>query len=1326
MAPASLGDDTTATVTATMKPGKPEPHTLLQALATAHTHGTTTTWAQVFAPTNATPTPLPTTPFTHHHYWLPTTAATTDAGGLGQMPADHPLVGAAVELPEDGGVVLTGRVSVATHPWLADHAVDGRVLFPGTGFVELAVRGGDEVGCPVVEELTLAAPLVLDDGQSVFLQVAVGAADEDGRRTVAVHSRTDSRDWTRHASGTLADTADGARGTGADLTEWPPAGASEADVTDHYAALAARGYGYGPAFQGLKRAWVRGADVFAEVALGEQEAAQAGGYGLHPALLDAALHALGAVESQEDADGRVSLPFSWTGVRLHASAAGRLRVRLTSAEDGSVAIEAADSDGRPVASISALVMRELTDRAGAGAPGSASSLLRMDWVPLTDEIPARDGTFTVVGEAVDFGVAEALDRAGLRVRAVADLESAAAVEGVSTVVLPVPVPETGDDDVPGGVRRGLGGVLKAVQAWLADDRQADARLVVVTRGAVAAGRDDAAPGLVGAAVSGLVRSAQAESPGRVLLIDVDTAAESLAELPSLLGLADEPQVAVRGGEVLVPRLARTDAARDLVVPGDGAWRLDAEAKGSIDGLRLLEAPAADRALSAGEVRVDVRAAGVNFRDVLNALGMYPGEAGAMGVELAGVVREVGPKVTGLAPGDRVMGLSDEGAFGPRVVADPRMLTAIPEGWTFARAASVPSVFATAWYGLVDLAGVGEGDRVLVHSGAGGVGMAAIQIARSLGAEVFATASPGKWDVLRALGLADDHISSSRDLGFAEKFGAVDVVLNSLAGEFTDASLGLLGAGGRFIEMGKTDLRTPEQIGQTHPGVVYRSFDLMDAGPKRIGRMLGEVVGGFEKGALRPIPVRSWDVRRAPEAFRFMAQARHRGKIVLTIPRALDPEGTVLVTGGTGGLGTVLARHLVTERGVRHLVLASRRGPGAEGAAELVADLEAAGAAVEVVAADVSTREGVDRALAAVPGGHPLTGVFHTAGVVADGVLSSLDADAFDRVLAPKADAAWWLHRATAGMDLAAFALYSSSAGSLDSAGQGNYSAANAFLDALAAVRSAAGLPGLSLAWGVWDPEIGGMTRRLSDGDLGRLSRSGFTPLTARHGMELLDAAMAQAEPFVLPLPIDARALAARDEGVPAPLRGLVTPARRTVQAAAVPDTEKAAEASLEVRLASLPPAERRQVVVSLVRSEAAAVLGHASTDQVDPDRSLSDLGFDSLTSVELRNRLSRATGLRLPATLVFDYPTAAAIADYVAGQLLPAEESVEEQVAHGLDELRRLLDRVSADDEARSSITVRLQKFMEEWRGARPGKGEESSVRTAQADELFALIDEGL
>ncbi|MDX3111021.1 SDR family NAD(P)-dependent oxidoreductase, partial [Nonomuraea angiospora] len=1311
----------------------PEPDTLLTAIATTHTHNTTTTpnWHQLLP--NATTTDLPTYPFQHHHYWLEAPSTVTNVDGLGQAPADHPLLGAAVELPDQGGVVLTGRISVAAHPWLADHAVGEKVVFPGTGFVELVVRGADEVGCSTVEELTIETPLVIERDESILIQVAVAAAGEDGRREATVYARSGTRPWTRHAAGIVA-AADSGDATGFDWSQWPPAGAQAVDVSSHYETLSAAGYGYGPAFQGLKRAWERDGEVFAEVELGEREAAEAGRYGIHPALLDAALHAIGVAERLSD-DSKITLPFAWTDVRLHASAASHLRVRLRRADDGAVTLETGDSAGQAVASIGSLILRELADQK-LTATASASSLLRMDWVPPTGDLAgAPVGDVAVVGERWA-GLAAAVESTGGGVEEYADVaavgDAVASGQALPAAVVMRLQPATaGQDGLPEALRSELDRVVGVLRDWLADERLAETRLVLVTSGAVTTGTEagSATDGaLVEAAVSGLVRSAQAESPGRILLVDVDDAADSLTALPSVLGVQDEPQLAVRAGRVLVPRLARADASGDLPAPdGPDGWRLDSPAKGSIDALNLIPAPEADRELTTGEVRVDVRAAGLNFRDVLNSLGMYPGEAGAMGVEFAGVIAEVGPGVNGVGVGDRVMGMG-EGTFGPRVVADHRMMARMPQGWNFARAASVPGAFATAWYGLVDLAGLSRGERVLIHSGAGGVGMAAIQIARHLGAEVFATASPAKQHLLRAMGVADDHIASSRDLDFADAFAAVtggegvDVVLNSLAGPFTDASLDLLAPGGRFIEMGKTDLRDPADV--ENNGIRYRSFDLMDAGHERIGQMLGELLDLFAGQKLAGLPVRCWPVQQARQAFRHMAQARHTGKIVLTMPRALDPDGTVLITGGTGGLGAILARHLTTEHQARHLLLASRRGDQAPEADRLRADLEAAGATVDITACDLSDPEQVTALLDRVHAEHPLTAVFHAAGVVDDGVIDSLTPDRIDRVLRPKADAAWHLHQATRHLDLAAFVLYSSSAGTLDSAGQGNYSAANAFLDALAIHRHTTGLPAQSLAWGVWAPETGGMTRRLGDIDLERLSRSGFTAMGAAEGMHLLDAALTMAEPFLVPLPMDARALGAREDGIPAVLRGLArTPARRTAQSAA-PAAD--GESALQQRLAGLPPAEQERMLVSLVRTEAAGVLGHASEEHVDPDRSFSELGFDSLTSVELRNRLGKATGLRLPATLIFDYPNAVAIAEYMGSQLLPQKEPVESQALRSLDELGRLLGKITIDVEARSEITLRLQKLVDEWRGDRSGTDEESKVRTASADELFSLIDQGL
>ncbi|WP_406205784.1 SDR family NAD(P)-dependent oxidoreductase [Kitasatospora sp. NBC_01560] len=1231
-----------ATATATLTPKHPETHTTLTALTTAHTHGHPTTWPT--HSTHSTPAPLPTYPFQHRTYWIDTSSSHGDPSQLGQLPIAHPLLSAAVPLAEGDGVVFSGRISLRTHPWLTDHAVHGTVLVPGTGMAEMALFAGDHVGCALVEELTLAAPFVVPEQGAVQLQVTVGAPGDDGRRPVWVHSRpgdADEAPWTRHAEGTLARTAP--EPPPAADAAWPPAGARVVDLDGFYERLTGLGLGYGPVFQGLTAAWEAGGELFGEVTLPAAGGSTSGSgtgrhrFGVHPALLDAALHPLtfGALEQAALGEsGPISLPFSWTDVALHATDASTVRVRITPAASGAVALEITDPAGSPVVSVGALVLRTVAAESLRARPAEQDALFTLGWTSLP--LPS---------DAVD-GLAAATATPARTDDLAATLEAALAADGPelpSALLVDVRV-----DGLAGAARAHAAAAraLELVRRWSADERAADSRLVLVTTGAVAARPGEAVTDPWSAPVWGLVRAAQAEHPDRFVLLDSDGAPASAEALAAALATG-EPQLALREGTAWVPRLARETGATAFTPPaGETSWRLDVTEKGTLANLALVPHPDAEAPLKPGQIRLALRAAGLNFRDVLIGLGMYPGDA-LIGSEGAGVVLEVGPGVAGLAPGDRVMGLLDGGA-GPVAVTDQRLVTHVPDGWSFAEAAAAPIVFLTAYYALHDLSGMQPGQRLLVHSAAGGVGMATLQLAAHLGVEVFGTASPGKWAAVRAAGLDDAHLASSRTLDFEQHFldatggEGVDVVLDSLAREFVDASLRLLPRGGRFLEMGKTDIRDAATVAGQHPGVDYLAFDMMDAGFDRIQEMLAALRELFVARVLRPLPVTCWDIRRAPEAFRHLSQAKHIGKVVLTVPHAPEPEGTVLITGGTGGIGRLLARHVVTVHGARDVVLTSRRGLAAEGAAALVAELGGAGARVRVLACDVTDRRAVADLLAGLPG---LTTVVHTSGVLDDGTLESYGEDRLAAVLRPKVDGAQWLHELTADRDLAAFVLFSSIAGTVGNPGQGAYAAGNAFLDALAQHRAALGLPATSLAWGLWAPTAG-MVGTLDEDRQRRLGKRGaLLPLTDEQNLALYDASVAGALPAVVPAKLDRSAL---DGGslLPAVLRDLV---RRPVRQAA---GRAASPSSLAQRLAGRGDAERAALLLDLVRGEVATVLGHTGADAVGTGQEFQQLGFDSLTAVELRNRLNSATGLRLPATLIFDYPTPGALAGYLGERLL--------------------------------------------------------------------------
>ncbi len=933
----------------------------LTGVAQLHVSGVEVDWSAIYEPTGARPVPVPTYPFQRQRFWLESTS-----GAVGEE--DHPLLGTALELADAEGLLFSGRLSVGTHPWLADHVVGGSILFPGTGFVEMAIRAGDEAGCPRLEELTLEYPLVVPERSGVRVQFALGAPDGSGSRTFSVHSRPegDSAAWTRHAIGKLAKAGKAGK---FELAEWPPAGAEEVRLEGTYEELAADGLAYGPAFRGLVAAWKRDGEAFAEIQL-PASVSDVDRYGIHPAVLDAALHTIGVSGAAGD---EPALPFAWEGVRLHAVGATTLRVHVRPVGSGAVSLDVADGAGAPVASVESLLLRPMSAVPQAAPTGGGDSLFRVAWEQADLDAVAEVTDWTVLGPDA-FGLTEALGA-----------KAAGTVAEASGLVV---LPAGGTDDVHAELHR----VLGLLQDWLAGSTGS---LIVATRGAVAA-EEGENPDPAGAAVAGLVRSAQAEHPGRITLADLGAGTPAGRTLAAV-SASDEPQVALRAGAVLVPRLVR----------------------------------AADAAA------------------------------------------------------------------------------------------------APVW----------------------------------------------------------------------------------------------------------------------------------------------------------------------------------------------DAEGTVLVTGATGALGTAVARHLATEHGVRNLLLVSRRGADAPGAAELRDELSGLGAEATFAACDVADRDALAVLLAGIPADAPLRAVVHAAGVLDDGVLTSLTPERLDKVLRPKVDAAEALHELTRELDLTAFVLFSSAAGVLGAPGQGSYAAANAFLDALAARRRTEGLTGTSLAWGLWSD---GMGTTLEDADAHRIGETGITALSTEDGLRLLDATVGAAEAQLVPIALDTRVLASSGgDDLPAVLRGLAgTPGRRAAQDTAE-DTE-----SLAKKLAGLAANKRVPLVLNLVRTHAAALLGHAGPEAVEADRSFNEVGFDSLSATGFRNKLSLVTGLKLPVSLIFDYPTPRILSEFLVGELAPAEEAPAEETVTEQG-VREALAGIPLEKLRAAGLLDGLLELagvrLAEDRAEEPEAVEEASIDDLDTDALISM-----
>ncbi len=1262
------GMETPVAALASLRRDQPSPHGLLGFVSDLHSAGAAVDFSVLYPGGRLVDAPL--SRWTHRQLLL----ARPDGQAQGHLVAVHPLLGAHVRLLEEPERhAWQADVGTAAWAWLSDHQVHDVAALPGAAYCEMALAAaetlfptGSEVRGVEFEDM-----LLLDARTEL---AAVASIDAPGVAAFALQT-DDAGERVRRAAAALHAVEDGAQPPRHDLAGLLAAHPGTVSGEEIRLSLAARGIEFGPAFTGLTRVHTAadGATLLAEIGAPAGIRAQQSGYGIHPAVLDACFQSVGAhllVGGRRDG---LLLPLS-VG-RLRRFGAGRdaryCHVTVTKADASAIEadLDVLDEHGEVVLEVTGLRMGSGASKSSEREHLLADRLLTVAWEqrePPTAATAAAGVWLLITSDETDdlpTELADALVAAGAQCRTVhlgADTDVAArdlTADGVTGVAMVAPR-ASGDPNV-GCLTRGRDLVQHVVHIAreLSDTDGQPPRLYVVTRNAQAVTRHDRV-NLDQGGVSGLVRVIGAEqAPLRPTQIDVDhhTAAEQLAQ--ELLSGSDEDETAWREGLWYAARLRRTplqpeERRTTLVDPESDGMRLQIRTPGDLQTLELVAAERPPPA--AGQVEVAVSASSINFADVLAAFGRYPtfdGKQPQLGLDFAGLVTAVGSEVTEHRVGDEVGGFGAGGCWGTYVTCDARLVAPLPAGLTAEEAAAVSTGYGTAWYGLHDLARIGPGDRVLIHSATGGVGQAAIAIARHAGAEIFATAgSPGRRQLLHDMGI--EHVYDSRSTDFADEIRrdtdgyGVDVVLNSLIGPAQRAGLELLAFGGRFVEIGKRDVYEHTRVDlypfRRNLTFYYADLALMTTGdPKRIGALLHEVYELVGDGVL-PVPEHTvYPLADAATAIRAISAAEHTGKLVLSVPRSghtrvvVPPsraqvfrrDGSYIVTGGVGGLGLFLAA-VMASGGCGRIVLTSRSQPNPQ-AQRTIARLRNNGADIVVECGNIADPDTAARLVdAATATGLPLRGVLHAAAVVDDATLGNITDELIERDWAPKVCGAWYLHQAVANQPLDWFCNFSSAAVLLGSPGQGAYAAANSWLDAFTSWQRSQGVPASAIAWGAWadigrgagvaqrgdvtmiSPEDGGYAfRALLRHDRGY---TGYLPLT---GMPLLTA-LAARSPFA--------------------------------EAFREADGHRAADVpTVLAELAGLAPDEWPNRLRRLVTDQVGLILRRA----VDPDRSFADHGLDSLGTLELRTHIETQTGIRLTPKTIVTYNTARALAGHLTETL---------------------------------------------------------------------------